>query len=274
MSKIHFTKMHGLGNDYIYVDLDMNPIRNLALFSKFWSQPKFGIGADGLVTIETLTQPNSFKMRIFNADGSEGNMCGNATRCIGKFLYENNYTDATEISLETRSGVKVLNLSVENGLVNSVKVDMGLPIVENENLTIELNERKIDGVEVSMGNPHFVHFVDSVASFPLTELGPKVECCSHFLNRTNFEIVELIDKNTLRMKVWERGSAITMACGTGACASAVAAITRGLVESPCKVIMDGGDLSIEWSGLKKDSVFMTGTATKVFSGTLDWDDEL
>lgn len=275
MKEIHFTKMHGLGNDYIYVNLDKYPIKDLAGFSQFWSVPKFGIGADGLVTYQRITD-DTFRMRIFNADGSEGLMCGNAARCIGKLLYEKGLVKNRIIRLETKSGTKVIELiTTDDRIVSNVKVDMGKPSIIQSNLSIRENNHELYGTEVSIGNYHFVSFLPDIklASFPLKEIGPIVETHPNLLHRVNFEVATIESSNIIRMRVWEIGSGITMACGTGACATAIAAIYNGYVSSPVQINMDGGSLSVEWSGNELDSVFMIGDATFVFDGVLNWKDK-
>lgn len=275
---IQFVKMQGAGNDYIYVDSDKYPIADPEKRSIEWSAPHFGIGSDGLVLISKSSIAD-YKMRIFNADGSEAMMCGNASRCIGKYLYERGYTDKKEIRLETLSGIKILNLHVADKVVDSVTVDMGEPSDElvdydgngkREMIMKMLPHEKTAfvGTAVSMGNPHFVTFINDVEHFDVAGNGSIIEKLPCFPNRINVEFAEIKENGDIRMRVWERGSGITMACGTGACATAVAAAKTHKAGRKSKIIMDGGTLLIEWDE-KTNHVFMTGPATKVFEGTID-----
>lgn len=260
---IKFTKMHGAGNDYIYVNTMQYPISNPEECAVEWSRPHTGIGSDGLVLIEA-SDIADFKMRIFNADGSEAKMCGNASRCIGKYLYEYGLTDKTVVSLETLSGIKVLQLQVENGTVESVTVDMGLPSAIQE---IELGEQYPykKGIAVNVGNPHLVIFVDDITGVDLPQIGSRLEHHPFFPDRVNVEFAQIRQDGSIRMRVWERGSGITQACGTGACATATAAAFCGLASRKSAVEMDGGTLFIEWK--ESDShLSMTGPATIVFNG--------
>lgn len=263
---VRFTKMHGLGNDYIYVNTDLYPIENPEAFSERWSKYHTGIGSDGLVLISKSAVAD-FRMRIFNADGSEAMMCGNASRCIGKYVYEKGLTDKTEVSLETLSGIKHLSLTVHEGKVTSVMVEMGEPSgIKNEELSVK-NEA-IEFTRVSMGNPHAVIFVDDVMQVPLSEIGPQIECHPAFPDRTNVEFAQVLPDGNIRMRVWERGSGITQACGTGACATAVAAIATGRATQQARVIMDGGELHITWNPMD-NRVYMTGPAEIAFEGEIE-----
>lgn len=260
---IKFTKMHGAGNDYIYVNTMQYPISNPEECAVEWSRPHTGIGSDGLVLIEA-SDIADFKMRIFNADGSEAKMCGNASRCIGKYLYEYGLTDKTVVSLETLSGIKVLQLQVEKGTVESVTVDMGLPSAIQE---IELGEQYPykKGIAVNVGNPHLVIFVDDITGVDLPQIGSRLEHHPLFPDRVNVEFAQIRQDGSIRMRVWERGSGITQACGTGACATATAAAFCGLASRKSAVEMDGGTLFIEWK--ESDShLSMNGPATIVFNG--------
>ena len=263
MSKIRFTKMHGAGNDYIYVNVMQYPIADPAKASVLWSDRHKGIGSDGLVLIGSSPIPEAdFSMRIFNADGSEAMMCGNASRCIGKYLYERAITTQTKIRLLTNSGIKVLDLHVINGMVESVTVDMGEPQFENEEQFIPsrgLNK----GTFVSMGNPHYVIFTDNVDQ--VGETGRILEQHPAFPQRCNIEFASIGPNNSIRTRVWERGSGITQACGTGACATAVAAALTGRAGRTSQIVMDGGTLNIEWRESDKH-VYMTGPAEFVFDG--------
>ena len=224
---IKFTKMHGAGNDYIYVNTMQYPISNPEECAVEWSRPHTGIGSDGLVLIEA-SEIADFKMRIFNADGSEAKMCGNASRCIGKYLYEYGLTDKTVVSLETLSGIKILHLQVKNGTVESVTVDMGAPSAIQE---IDLGEQYPykKGIAVNVGNPHLVIFVDDITDVDLPQIGPRLEHHPLFPDRVNVEFAQIRQDGSIRMRVWERGSGITQACGTGACATATAAAFCGLI---------------------------------------------
>jgi diaminopimelate epimerase len=264
---IQFTKMHGAGNDYIYVDASKFSLDNPEQLAIKWSAPHTGIGSDGLALIGTSAIAD-FSMRLFNADGSEAMMCGNAVRCIGKYVYENHLTNKTTITIETLSGVKELLLNVKDGLVAEVTVDMGLPVIGNTALSVEAGGRSYTGMVVSMGNPHFVIFVDDVYAVNLPEVGPLLEHHPLFPGRTNVEFVQILNPGKVRMRVWERGSGVTMACGTGACATAVACITHGKTGRQPKVVMDGGALTIRWDEAS-GKVFMTGDAVRVFDGTIE-----
>lgn len=258
MSKIEFTKMHGAGNDYIYVDTQRFNIDNPEEKSIIWSKFHTGIGSDGLILVGS-SEVADFSMRIFNADGSEAMMCGNGCRCVGKFVYDHKLTDKTVVSLETKSGIKILKLHVADGEVQSVTVDMGNPM--------DIHSLD-DATVVSMGNPHMVNFVDDIAKVDLEKVGPELEHHPHFADRTNVEFAQIIGENKTRMRVWERGSGITLACGTGACATAVAAAVRGLTSRRSEVVMDGGSVFIEWDE-KSNTVLMTGPATTVYTGTIE-----
>lgn len=266
MAKIPFTKMHGCGNDYIYVDTMRHPIADPAKAAILWSDRHKGIGSDGLVLIGEASIPEAdFSMRIFNADGSEAMMCGNASRCIGKYLYERGLTQKTEIRLLTLSGIKILNLKVIDGVVESVTVDMGEPVLEDVKLFLE-NRGLTQGTFVSMGNPHYVIFTDEVNQ--VEELGRVLEIHPSFPQRCNIEFAHMEEDGSIRTRVWERGSGITQACGTGACATAVAAALIGKAGRTSQIVMDGGTLSIEWRE-SDNHVYMTGPATFVFDGEIE-----
>ncbi len=265
--RIRFTKMHGAGNDYIYVDTTKYPIPDPARCAVEWSRPHTGIGSDGLVLIGASDKAD-FSMRIFNADGSEAMMCGNASRCIGKYVYEYGLTDKTSITLDTLSGIKHLNLHVNaNRQVEAVTVDMGIP---SDIHPVDLGEvvpfKK--GIAVSMGNPHLVIFVDDVMSIHLTEVGPCLEHHPLFPDRVNVEFAQVLNDNHIRMRVWERGSGITQACGTGACATAAAASFTLRCGKETDVTMDGGTLHLSWQGAGYH-LLMTGPAVKVFDGEIE-----
>lgn len=266
---IHFIKMHGVGNDYIFVDTSLYPIENPEEVSIAWSRHHFGIGSDGLVLIGRPDTPYAdFTMRIFNADGSEGLMCGNASRCIGKYVYERGLTDKRHIRLQTASGIKTLDLKVnDDGTVENVTVDMLAPMLENEHLFLPEGEALPEGVFVSMGNPHYVIFVDDIDAVEVALEGSRLERHSRFPERCNIDFAQ-VRKDGIRVRVWERGSGITMACGTGACATAVAAAITGRSGRQSHIIMDGGTLDIDWREAD-DHVYLSGPATISFEGTIE-----
>lgn len=261
--KIQFTKMHGAGNDYIYVNTLEYDIADPSNAAVLWSDRHKGIGSDGLVLIgKSPVADADFSMRMFNADGSEGQMCGNASRCVGKYLYERKLTDSTVIRLYTLAGIKTLHLHVSGDEVEGVTVDMGESVLENRSQFVPGSDLS-DGVFVSMGCPHYVVFTDDVDQVGVT--GPLLERHPSFPERSNIDFVEVVDASTIRMRVWERGSGITMACGTGACASVVASCLKGKTERKCRVMMDGGELTIEWRE-SDNHLYMTGGATFVYDG--------
>ena len=274
-----FTKMQGLGNDYVYVNCFEEKIENPPAVARYVSDRHFGIGSDGLIMINP-SEVADFEMEMYNADGSRGEMCGNGIRCVAKYVYDYGLTDKTQISVETLGGIKYLDLTVEDGKVVLVKVDMGKPelksdlipiISENEKVIdepIEVDGQVYHMTGVSMGNPHTVIYVDDVKNLDLEKIGPKFENHERFPKRINTEFVHCIDRNTVEMRVWERGSGETLACGTGACAVAVASILNNLTDTRVTVKLLGGDLQIEWDR-EKNHVFMTGTAKVVFDGVID-----
>lgn len=272
MQTLHFTKMHGLGNDYIYFNVIDNPLPNPNALSVTLSDRHKGIGGDGIVLIGS-SQKGDFSMRIFNADGSEAKMCGNASRCIGKYLYDKGLTDKKSIRLETLSGIKTLNLHVdESNKVDTVDVDMGegkllnLPDGTIERNTVTAFGQKFTATAIDMGNPHLVLFVNNAETVDVANIGASLETNPKFPGGINVEFVQVIDRNHIRMRVWERGSGITKACGTGACASAVACAMANLTEpEKCIVQMDGGNLKIMYSTYTKQ-VKMSGSANTVFEG--------
>ena len=261
---IHFTKMHGAGNDYIYVNTLLYNIDDPSELARQWSDRHKGIGSDGLVLIGRSPIPETdFSMRIFNADGSEAMMCGNACRCIGKYLYEKGLTNKTEIRLLTPSGLKVLMLKlISTGIVETVTVDMGEPVFDNEVQFSPTKKMLPEGIFVSMGNPHYVIFTDDVDA--VNDKGRELEYHPAFPERANIEFAEM-RPDGIRVRVWERGSGITQACGTGACATAVAACKMGRSGRKNRIIMDGGELEIEWNEAD-NHVYMTGPAEFVFEG--------
>ena len=276
---VRFTKMHGAGNDYIYVNTLLYNIEDPAAAAIQWSAPHTGIGSDGLVLIDEARIPEAdYSMRIFNADGSEAMMCGNASRCIGKYLYEKGLTDKTQIRLLTLSGIKILNLHLDatGKTVESVTVDMLEPVTKNKaqlstddgSMTeglVEADDKEFRGTFVSMGNPHFVIFVDDISEIDVARYGKILEYDPLFPERCNIEFAEVLPSGAIRTRVWERGSGITMACGTGACATAVAAAITGRASRESDIVMDGGTLHIEWNE-QDGHVYMTGPAAFSFEG--------
>ncbi len=259
---MHFTKMHGLGNDYLYVFGEVP--EDIVSLSKKLSDRHFGVGSDGMIFISPSDNAD-FKMRIFNADGSEAKMCGNGIRCVGKYVYDKGYTDRVNLTIETLSGIKNLDMTTRNGKVSAVQVNMGIATV-GEQKSFALNDNTFNYMPVSVGNPHAVIFVPDVSSIPLEEYGPVIEHMPDYPDGVNVEFVELVDSNELRMRVWERGSGITLACGTGACASTAAAVAKGICERNCLITMhlDGGDLHITM--LDDNTVIMQGPAETICEG--------
>lgn len=273
---MRFTKMQGLGNDYIYIDASKETVQNPAALAKAVSDVRFGAGSDGLVLI--LPDPEAdFRMRMFNADGSEAEMCGNAARCIGKYVFERGLTDKTEIRLMTGSGIRHLQLQVKGKKVLSVRVDMGMPAFRPEeipvnlpgniikNHPVQIEDKSFEITCVSMGNPHAVIFVEDADSFDVSYYGPLLENHPLFPKKANIEFVTVRDENHLRMRVWERGSGETWACGTGACASLVAGVSTGRCDRSAVLTLNGGDLLVEWDE-KTGHVFQQGPAEFVYDG--------
>lgn len=278
--KLAFTKMEGIGNDYVYVWMDNLdfPLTDPAPLAVFMSDRNYGVGGDGLVLIGKSDKAD-FRMRMFNNDGSEGNMCGNASRCVGKFLYDRGRTDKTTVTLETKSGIRTLNLTLENGKVSSVTVDMGKPVVKPcdipmnadgdtfINREISVGGALIKGTGVSMGNPHFVVTMHDIASLNLPVIGPNFEHHELFPERVNTEFIEVVSRQKVRMRVWERGSGETLACGTGACAVLVACVLNNYTDRKAVIELRGGELVINWAD--DGIVYMTGPAREVFSGEIE-----
>ncbi len=278
-----FSKMHGIGNDYIYINCFQETVTDPEKLSIFMSNVRFGVGSDGLVLI-LPSEVADFRMRIFNADGSEAMMCGNATRCVGKYVYEHGMTDKTEVSLETNSGIKYLTLYVNEATnkVDAVKVDMGKAILKPAEIPVADDGERfiakpvvVDGVSydmtcVSMGNPHAVVFLPEIDSLDLEKIGPSFEHHPLFPNRVNTEFIRVIDDHTLQMRVWERGSGETFACGTGACAAAVASVLNGYCKREQEILIHlrGGDLRIIYHN--DESVTMIGPATFIFEGKMEY----
>ena len=272
-----FTKMHGLGNDYIYVDCteNKNKIDTPEELSKRISDRHFGIGSDGLILIKNSDKCD-FKMQMFNADGSEAEMCGNGIRCVGKYVYDFGLTNKDKITVETKAGVKILKLNIENKKVKTVTVDMGKPILDKKEVPfisdskfVELKvlDREFIFTPVSMGNPHAITFINNLDTFDIDKYGKIVESDKHFPNKTNVEFVEILDKNHIKMRVYERGTGETLACGTGASASVVASVLNNLTDRTVNVKLLGGSLNINYN--EDGHVYMTGEATTVFSGEID-----
>ncbi len=273
-----FTKMQGLGNDYVYVNCFQEKIENPAELARFVSDRHFGVGADGLILIKP-TPLADCEMEMYNADGSQGAMCGNGIRCVAKYAYDYGLVDKETITVNTKSGVKTLELTVENGKVSKVRVNMGAPILEARQIPILCSQEQavqlpleVDGktyqiTGVSMGNPHAVVCVEDVKGLKLEELGPKFENHPAFPDRVNTEFIRVLDRSTVEMRVWERGSGETLACGTGACAVAVACIVNGYTNERVTVKLLGGDLDIYWDR-EANLVYMTGPAVTVFDGEL------
>lgn len=281
--KLAFTKMHGIGNDYIYFNCMEKELDNPGDVAVKMSPRHFSVGADGIVMI-CASKVADAKMRMFNADGSEGKMCGNAIRCVGKYLYDNGIVKKTEITIETLSGIKHLSLQIADGVVRSVRVDMGYAVLDAEKIPVTVKNPPvrfpltIDGKEyemtcVSMGNPHAVTFLDEIGSLSLEKIGPEFEHHQIFPERVNTEFVRVLSRNHLKMRVWERGSGETFACGTGACAVAVASILCGYSDFDEIITVDliGGALEIVCT--KDFRVFMSGGATKVYEGVYEYENQ-
>lgn len=277
---IKFTKMQGLGNDYVYIDcMNGQKIKNISALAQFVSNRHFGIGSDGLILI-CKSDVADFKMRMFNYDGSEAEMCGNGIRCVGKFVYDKGLTDKENITVETLAGIKKLKFNIKEGKVQTAEVDMGEPILEAENIPVISNESPVKNLKiqledkefiftcVSMGNPHAITIVDDVKNFDIEKYGPILEVDNHFPKRANIEFIELVDKNNIKMRVWERGAGETLACGTGACASVVACNLNDYIENEANVELLGGTLNIKWNK-ENNHIYMTGSATTVFEGELE-----
>ena len=275
--EVRFTKMHGAGNDYIYLDATGEMPEDLPELSRRMSDPHFEVGSDGLVAVMT-SDIADFRMRMFNSDGSEAEMCGNASRCIAKFVYEKGLTDSETVTLETLAGIKVLHLHVREGVVESVTVDMGAPVLEPASVPVQsldpklrlAEEETVDGrtyriTGVSMGNPHGVIFVDEIDDDLVLRQGPLLEEAPIFPAKANIEFAKVLDRSTIEMRVWERGTGETLACGTGACATAVAAALNGLTGREVDVLLRGGTLHIRWDETD-GHVFMTGPAAFICDG--------
>ena len=278
---IKFTKMQGLGNDYVYIDCYSKSVdlRHISDLAKFVSNRHFGIGSDGIILI-CKSDIADFKMRMFNFDGSEAEMCGNGIRCVGKFVYDKGLTSKETIKIETLAGIKILKLNVKDGKVETVRVDMGEPILTPDEIPVKFDKEQVKGLKikavdrefsftcVSMGNPHAVTSIGNTKEFEIEKYGPVLEIDEHFPKKSNIEFIEVIDKSHIKMRVWERGSGETLACGTGACAVAVACIINGFTNRNVNVELLGGTLQIEWDE-ETNHVFMTGPAVTVFEGEIN-----
>lgn len=275
-----FTKMHGCGNDYVYVNLFEENLSDAPKMATIVSDRHFGIGSDGVITIGP-SEIADFRMRIYNADGSEAEMCGNGIRCVAKYVFDHKLTDKTEISVETGAGVKYLTLYVVNDKVSQVRVDMGEPILDPNHIPVLSHKNPViaDSIIVgnmewrmtcvSMGNPHAVVFVKDVKNFPIEQFGPLFEKHERFPKRTNTEFVQVMSRTEVSMRVWERGSDETWACGTGTCATVMACIMNGYTDNKVLVHLRGGDLTIEYNQAN-NHLFMTGPATEVFQGEIEF----
>lgn len=275
---IKFTKMHGLGNDYVYMDAIHQNIESESDLAQFVSNRHFGIGSDGLILI-CKSDIADFKMRMFNSDGSEAEMCGNGIRCVGKFVYDKGLTNKTTVNIETLAGIKTLKLNIKEGKVDTVKVDMGEPILSPEKIPVISNEEIVKNLKlkawdkeftftcVSMGNPHAITIVDNTGKFDVEKYGKLLEVNRAFPRKTNVEFIQIVDRNNIKMRVWERGAGETLACGTGACAALVACSINGLTDRKANIKLLGGTLEIEWDE-KDNHIYMTGPAVTVFEGEL------
>jgi diaminopimelate epimerase len=274
-----FTKMHGAGNDYVYIDCFREKMSHPKEWAIRLSDRHKGIGSDGLVLIMP-SDTCDFRMRMFNMDGSEAQMCGNASRCVGKYVYDNGYTQKRKITLETKAGVKILELFPVDGKVEKVKVDMGAPVLKTEKVPVRWKEEKLINREidfapeklaltaVSVGNPHAVIFTEGIDNLDIEKIGKKIENHPMFPERTNVEFVEVLNPHHAKMRVWERGSGETQACGTGACATLVAGVLNHRLDRKAVISLLGGDLELEWDE-KNNHVYMTGEAVKVFDGEIE-----
>lgn len=274
-----FTKMEGCGNDYVYVDCMKESLNNPGEIARMVSDRHYGIGSDGLILIKP-SQKADFFMEMYNSDGSQAQMCGNGIRCVGKYVYDNGLTDKTDISIDTLAGIKYLKLNVSDGKTKSIKVNMGTPILKasmipvvSDNDEVISEDITVDGRNykmtcISMGNPHAIVYVDSVDELDIEKIGPFFENHERFPERTNTEFVQVVDRNTLKMRVWERGAGETLACGTGACASLVATVLNGMCDEAAELILLGGTLEISWDR-NENTVYMEGPAKTVFCGEID-----
>lgn len=278
MSKIQFTKMHGLGNDYIYIDAiknkDLKEIftrYSLGALVRYLSDRHFGIGGDGVIFLDSSTVAD-FKMRIFNSDGTEAEMCGNGIRAFAKYIYDNILAKGEILKIETLAGIKEIKrekyfTGINNEEIDEYVVNMGQPKVWGKT-ELEILDNKIETINISIGNPHAVIFVENVDNIQIDKIGPIIENYKYFPQKTNVEFVQILDKNLIKVRVWERGSGETLACGTGSCAAVIAGVTNNLTKRKVKVLLQGGELEIDWNE-QDNNVYMKGIATKVFDGTIE-----
>ena len=278
MSKIQFTKMHGLGNDYIYIDAiknkDLKEIftrYSLGALVRYLSDRHFGIGGDGVIFLDSSTVAD-FKMRIFNSDGTEAEMCGNGIRSFAKYIYDNSLAKGEILKIETLAGIKEIKrekyfTGINNEEIDEYVVNMGQPKVWGKT-ELEILDNKIETINISIGNPHAVIFVENVDNIQIDKIGPIIENYKYFPQKTNVEFVQILDKNLIKVRVWERGSGETLACGTGSCAAVIAGVTNNLTKRKVKVLLQGGELEIDWNE-QDNNVYMKGIATKVFDGTIE-----
>ena len=278
MSKIKFTKMHGLGNDYIYIDAiknkDLKEIftrYSLGALVRYLSDRHFGIGGDGVIFLDSSTVAD-FKMRIFNSDGTEAEMCGNGIRAFAKYIYDNSLAKGEILKIETLAGIKEIKrekyfTGINNEEIDEYVVNMGQPKVWGKT-ELEILDNKIETINISIGNPHAVIFVENVDNIQIDKIGPIIENYKYFPQKTNVEFVQILDKNLIKVRVWERGSGETLACGTGSCAAVIAGVTNNLTKRKVKVLLQGGELEIDWNE-QDNNVYMKGIATKVFDGTME-----
>ena len=278
MSKIQFTKMHGLGNDYIYIDAiknkDLKEIftrYSLGALVRYLSDRHFGIGGDGVIFLDSSTVAD-FKMRIFNSDGTEAEMCGNGIRAFAKYIYDNSLAKGEILKIETLAGIKEIKrekyfTGINNEEIDEYVVNMGQPKVWGKT-ELEISDNKIETINISIGNPHAVIFVENVDNIQIDKIGPIIENYKYFPQKTNVEFVQILDKNLIKVRVWERGSGETLACGTGSCAAVIAGFTNNLTKRKVKVLLQGGELEIDWNE-EDNNVYMKGIATKVFDGTIE-----
>lgn len=278
MSKIQFTKMHGLGNDYIYIDAiknkDLKEIftrYSLGALVRYLSDRHFGIGGDGVIFLDSSTVAD-FKMRIFNSDGTEAEMCGNGIRAFAKYIYDNSLAKGEILKIETLAGIKEIKrekyfTGINNEEIDEYVVNMGQPKVWGKT-ELEILDNKIETINISIGNPHAVIFVENVDNIQIDKIGPIIENYKYFPQKTNVEFVQILDKNLIKVRVWERGSGETLACGTGSCAAVIAGVTNNLTKRKVKVLLQGGELEIDWNE-QDNNVYMKGIATKVFDGIIE-----
>lgn len=278
MGKLEFTKMHGIGNDYIYIDVaknkDLKEIftrYSIGALVRYLSNRNFGIGGDGVIFIEK-SMIADFKMRIFNSDGTEAEMCGNGIRAFAKYIYDNSLAEGEILKIETLAGIKEIKrekylTGINNEEIDEYVVNMGQPKVWGKT-ELEISDNKIETINISIGNPHAVIFVENVDNIQIDKIGPIIENYKYFPQKTNVEFVQILDKNLIKVRVWERGSGETLACGTGSCAAVIAGVTNNLTKRKVKVLLQGGELEIDWNE-QDNNVYMKGIATKVFDGTIE-----